>query len=422
LNRCCKPTIQLDLRLCLRQGRARNIAQAMATAPSRARSRTSGLSVTLQGTVPGLFPKTPPSYESWKRFCSTIESEVKLLAASRTCTCEGNPRPCALSIRRVNRKCCLMFRIMVPVASQQMYALATPRTLPKGTKLDLRASFDNSLNHRSNPDPTKTVKGGDQTFDEMAVGILMLQINPDTDFDTLFRETATKAAELVSAKSDCGRKRNGRASGGRRDSVPLLCLQPFVAPAASPDSEYELRHTLLYSRSSSSKPEYLVRRCKECSIQTIRYRGPKHPCIIAGVTKILIEAVDSAAQVPIHELSCSGMRVLLLFQALQLHYGVVESGTGPFHRCDMSEMDPGGKVQQGNDVLNEPRTFRFECREDFVRESLALATKHRCWTAHSLVPWFCLIRLRQESQGGTRTYTRQLRRDQRSNLPLANIP
>jgi hypothetical protein len=49
------------------------------------------------------------------------------------------------------------------------------------------------------------------------------------------------------------------------------------------------------------------------------YRGPKYPYITAGATEILIEAVGSAAQVPMHELSCSGMRELLLFQALQLH-------------------------------------------------------------------------------------------------------
>ena len=42
--------------------------------------------------------------------------------------------------------------------------------LPKGTRLDCVAYFDNSPKNRFNPDPTQTVRWGDQTWEEMMIG------------------------------------------------------------------------------------------------------------------------------------------------------------------------------------------------------------------------------------------------------------
>jgi hypothetical protein len=52
---------------------------------------------------------------------------------------------------------------------QLWYNLAQPITLPKGTKIECTAHFDNSAGNRENPDPTKTVIWGQQSFDEMMV-------------------------------------------------------------------------------------------------------------------------------------------------------------------------------------------------------------------------------------------------------------
>ena len=41
---------------------------------------------------------------------------------------------------------------------------------PKGTTLVVTAHFDNSKNNRFNPDPTATVRWGDQTWEEMLIG------------------------------------------------------------------------------------------------------------------------------------------------------------------------------------------------------------------------------------------------------------
>jgi hypothetical protein len=53
---------------------------------------------------------------------------------------------------------------------QLHYTLAEPKFLPKGTRIDCVAHYDNSANNKSNPDPTKVVSWGDQTFDEMMIG------------------------------------------------------------------------------------------------------------------------------------------------------------------------------------------------------------------------------------------------------------
>lgn len=53
---------------------------------------------------------------------------------------------------------------------QTTYNLTEPKTLPKGTRLVCTAHWDNSENNLSNPDPTKQVTWGDQTFEEMMIG------------------------------------------------------------------------------------------------------------------------------------------------------------------------------------------------------------------------------------------------------------
>jgi len=53
---------------------------------------------------------------------------------------------------------------------QTMYKLEKPLVLPKGTKLIVTAHYDNSEKNKYNPDPTKVVRFGDPTYDEMMVG------------------------------------------------------------------------------------------------------------------------------------------------------------------------------------------------------------------------------------------------------------
>jgi hypothetical protein len=57
---------------------------------------------------------------------------------------------------------------------QLWYNLAEPIALPKGTKIECTAHFDNSPNNPENPDPTKTIIWGQQNWDEMMVGFFNL--------------------------------------------------------------------------------------------------------------------------------------------------------------------------------------------------------------------------------------------------------
>jgi hypothetical protein len=53
---------------------------------------------------------------------------------------------------------------------QTHYRLSEPKTLPAGTRLHCVAHYDNSEDNLNNPDPTKTVRWGDQTWEEMMIG------------------------------------------------------------------------------------------------------------------------------------------------------------------------------------------------------------------------------------------------------------
>ncbi|WP_206107735.1 redoxin domain-containing protein [Paludisphaera rhizosphaerae] len=59
---------------------------------------------------------------------------------------------------------------------QSYYTLKEPMTLPKGTVIDCLAHFDNSADNPANPDPTKTVRWGQQTFEEMMIGYIDVDV------------------------------------------------------------------------------------------------------------------------------------------------------------------------------------------------------------------------------------------------------
>ncbi|HXJ41285.1 MAG TPA: cytochrome c [Bryobacteraceae bacterium] len=80
---------------------------------------------------------------------------------------------------------------------QLWYTLSQPLSLPKGTKIECTAHFDNSPNNPDNPDPTKEVTWGDQTWDEMMVGFLNLVFDAKTPLRELFPPTRKARAEAA---------------------------------------------------------------------------------------------------------------------------------------------------------------------------------------------------------------------------------
>ena len=55
---------------------------------------------------------------------------------------------------------------------QATYLLEKPLRLPAGTRIECTAYYDNSADNPNNPDPTKAVRWGDQTWQEMMIGFV----------------------------------------------------------------------------------------------------------------------------------------------------------------------------------------------------------------------------------------------------------
>ena len=59
---------------------------------------------------------------------------------------------------------------------QHLYSLRTPKPIPAKTEILVRGAFDNSRSNPANPDPSKEVRYGPQTWDEMFIGYMMYTV------------------------------------------------------------------------------------------------------------------------------------------------------------------------------------------------------------------------------------------------------
>ena len=55
---------------------------------------------------------------------------------------------------------------------QSAYLLAEPKAIPRGTRIECLAHFDNSAANPANPDPSRRVEYGEQSYEEMMIGYL----------------------------------------------------------------------------------------------------------------------------------------------------------------------------------------------------------------------------------------------------------
>ncbi len=81
---------------------------------------------------------------------------------------------------------------------QISYALAEPMKLPKGTQILATGWFDNSPNNKFNPDATKVVKWGDQSWEEMMIGFFNASVPVDMTLRDVVRPKK-KAAPMPSS-------------------------------------------------------------------------------------------------------------------------------------------------------------------------------------------------------------------------------
>ncbi|HLY17935.1 MAG TPA: cytochrome c [Bryobacteraceae bacterium] len=75
---------------------------------------------------------------------------------------------------------------------QLFYYLTEQKVLPAGTRLHCVAHFDNSPNNPANPDATKPVSWGDQSWEEMMIGFFDVAFAPGKDPMDLFKDKEKK--------------------------------------------------------------------------------------------------------------------------------------------------------------------------------------------------------------------------------------
>ncbi|HEV3301624.1 MAG TPA: redoxin domain-containing protein [Planctomycetaceae bacterium] len=109
---------------------------------------------------------------------------------------------------------------------QNWFKLEQPLVIPAGSNLLCTAHFDNSENNLCNPDPTKPVRWGDQTWEEMMIGWYdvafpkaeaqkLIDAQHDSDRQELqkaIKQMQEKAAKEHAAKQSAENGKSGKAS------------------------------------------------------------------------------------------------------------------------------------------------------------------------------------------------------------------
>lgn len=107
---------------------------------------------------------------------------------------------------------------------QTSYRLTEPKTLPVGTEIHCVAHYDNSENNLANPDPSQTVRWGDQTWDEMLIGYVDVAV-PRVYFKTApaaskgddLKKRRAQLARIMRSLRKLDKNRNGKLE---RSEVP----------------------------------------------------------------------------------------------------------------------------------------------------------------------------------------------------------
>jgi hypothetical protein len=106
-------------------------------------------------------------------------------------------------------------------AWQTNYVLKEPKRLPKGAKIMVTAYFDNSTKNKFNPDPTKDVRYGEPTYDEMMLGFM--------DFVTEFPTIAQVDPKILDSYTGKYEVRPNVFANVTRDGNTLIVQLPLQA-------------------------------------------------------------------------------------------------------------------------------------------------------------------------------------------------
>jgi hypothetical protein len=82
---------------------------------------------------------------------------------------------------------------------QTTYELAEPLEMPAGSRIDCVAHFDNSTGNAANPDPTKDVTFGNESFDEMMIGFVDYTVKEGVRPMTAEQRLVSLRTEMIGA-------------------------------------------------------------------------------------------------------------------------------------------------------------------------------------------------------------------------------
>jgi hypothetical protein len=119
---------------------------------------------------------------------------------------------------------------------QTTYVLEEPLPLREGDRIRCEAVFDNSAENLNNPDPTQTVRWGDQTWDEMMIGYYHLSV-PRGEIETLEQEAdrrrvSAEIAERLAIFDRIDRDKDGKIA---REETPSRFHKVFDGLDANQD-------------------------------------------------------------------------------------------------------------------------------------------------------------------------------------------
>jgi peroxiredoxin len=149
-----------------------------------------GVEQTDQSSVGLIFAKKPPQYEvrtrSIARRALRIPAGDKNFKAVASTTFADDALLISMFPHMHLRGKDFLYRVTFPDSKsetllsvprydfnwQNNYRLDKSLSLPAGTRIECTAHYDNSADNPNNPDPTKEVRWGDQTWDEMMIGFV----------------------------------------------------------------------------------------------------------------------------------------------------------------------------------------------------------------------------------------------------------
>ena len=129
------------------------------------------------------------------------------------------------------------------------YFLEEPRRVPAGTEVRVVGVFDNSSNNPYNPDPTATVRWGEQTWEEMMMGGLFLSwADGEVDAPVVQELTEADLAPMKGMISAQDKNGDGKL---QEDEVPEGMRQFFGMVDTNGDDAVDAKELYIILKSRS---------------------------------------------------------------------------------------------------------------------------------------------------------------------------